>query len=72
MEDFGGWTAHGAWDDFINWPKFMSCERMAVVVDDNWHEFMSWLFAATAKIMHIEIRFFPTAKMADAWAWLRA
>jgi hypothetical protein len=71
MQDFTGWTAHGAWDDFVNWPKFMSCERMAIVVDDGWHEFMSWLLKVAAKIVHSEIKFFPTAKIADAWAWLR-
>ncbi|MDO9550534.1 MAG: STAS/SEC14 domain-containing protein [Methanoregula sp.] len=34
MQDFTGWTAHGAWDDFVNGPKFLSCERLAIVVDE--------------------------------------
>jgi SpoIIAA-like len=72
MDQFGGWTAHGAWDDFINWPKFMSVERMAVVIDESWHEFTSWLFSVVARVMHIEIRFFSKDQMADAWVWLRA
>ena len=72
MENFGGWTAHGAWDDFVNWPKFMACERMAVVIDENWHEFMTWLFKVFAGMAHIEIRFFRVSQMADAWNWLRA
>ncbi|PKL57756.1 MAG: STAS/SEC14 domain-containing protein [Methanomicrobiales archaeon HGW-Methanomicrobiales-5] len=72
MDNFGGWTAHGAWDDFINWPKFMSVERMAVVVDQNWHEFMTWLFQIASALTHMEIRFFRTTEMAEAWAWLQA
>lgn len=72
MENFSGWTAHGAWDDFISWPKVRSCERMAVVVDEDWHEFMSWLFTAYAKVTHIDIKFFRTAQLAEAWAWLKA
>ena len=72
MENFGGWTAHGAWDDFINYPRFMSCERMAVVIDDNWHDFMTWLFSVFARMTHAEIRFFKSAQMDDAWNWLKA
>ncbi len=72
MDQFAGWTAHGAWDDFINWPKFMSVERMAMVVDENWHEFTSWLFSVFAQITHIELRFFPKDQLTDAWVWLRA
>jgi len=72
MENFLGWTAHGAWDDFINWPKFRSVERMAVVIDENWDEFTSWLFKVFASLTHIEIRFFRKERLADAWDWLRA
>jgi hypothetical protein len=72
MEKFMGWTPHGAWDDFINWPKVMSIERMAFVIDENWHDFMSWLFRVFASIAHIEIRFFRKEQLADAWDWLRA
>lgn len=72
MEDFGGWTAHGAWDDFVNWPKFISIERMAIVIDENWHEFMTWLFKAIAGIVRIDMKFFRKDQLADAWAWLRA
>ena len=71
MDNFGGWTAHGAWDDFINWLKFMSVERMAVVVDQNWHEFMTGLFKIASSLIHMEIRFFRTTEMAEAWEWLR-
>lgn len=72
MENFEGWTAHGAWDDFINWPKFRAVERMAMVIDENWHEFMTWLFKAMATITHIDMRFFKEEQLAEAWDWLRA
>ena len=72
MDQFAGWTAQGAWDDFINWPKFMSVERMAIVVDENWHEFISWLFSVFAQITHIELKFFRKDQLTDAWVWLRA
>ena len=72
MENFGGWTPRGAWDDFINWPKFRSVERMAVVIDENWDEYMSWLFKFFAAFTHIEVRFFKKERLADAWNWLRA
>ena len=71
MEKFAGWTAHGAWDDFVNWPKFMAVERLAVVVDENWHDFMSWLFSVFAKMAHAKIRFFPAERIAEAWTWLK-
>lgn len=72
VENFEGWTAHGAWDDFINWPKFRAVERMAMVIDENWHEFMTWLFKAMATITHIDMRFFKEEQLAEAWDWLRA
>ncbi|KAF1074256.1 STAS/SEC14 domain-containing protein [Methanogenium sp. MK-MG] len=72
MKNFEGWTAHGAWDDFMNWPKFRSVERMAVLVDENWHEFTSWLFRVYATITGIEIRFFKNNQLSEAWDWLRS
>ncbi len=71
MENFEGWTAHGAWDDFINWPKFRSVERMAILVDENWHELISWLFTVFATVTGIEIKFFKKDQPAEAWSWLR-
>lgn len=72
MEHFEGMTAHGAWDDFMSWPKFRSVERMAFLVNDNWHEFITWLMGVYATITHTEIRFFQTEQLSEAWEWLRA
>jgi hypothetical protein len=71
MKNFGGWTIGGAWEDFINWPRFLSIERMAVVVDDSWDEWMTWLFRLFATI-GIDMRFFREERLDEAWAWLRA
>jgi len=72
MEDFKGWTARGAWDDFFNWPKFVAVERLAIVIDENWHDFMTSLFKAFARVTHMELRFFSRDRLEEAWAFLRA
>jgi hypothetical protein len=71
MENFDGWTAHGAWDDFTCCTKIGSIERMSIVVGENWHDFATWLFTTSAKIAHIEIKFFPMKQLPDAWEWLK-
>lgn len=71
MEKFEGWTAHGGWDDFINWPNFASINRLAVIIDENWHEFATWLFEFFAKITFIRIKFFREEQTDEAWEWLR-
>ncbi|UUX91142.1 STAS/SEC14 domain-containing protein [Methanoplanus endosymbiosus] len=50
MESFRGWTAHAAWDDFVNWPKVRAVRKMAIVFDGEWDEFMSWLFKSMASL----------------------
>jgi SpoIIAA-like len=70
MKQFGGWTLGGAWEDFLNAPKFFSIERMAVVVDESWDEWMTWLFRLFATI-GIEIRFFREERLDEAWKWVR-
>jgi SpoIIAA-like len=70
MKHFGGWTLGGAWEDFLNAPKFFSVERMAVVVDESWDEWMTWLFRLFAAI-GIDIRFFREERLQEAWNWVR-
>jgi hypothetical protein len=70
MKHFGGWTLGGAWEDFLNAPKFFSIERMAVVVDESWDEWMTWLFRLFATL-GFEIRFFREERLGAAWEWLR-
>ena len=71
MHFFRGWTAGGTWDDFVNWPKAKSIERMAIVFDGKWDEFMSWIFKSYAFVSHIDIRFFHEERHEEAWEWLR-
>ncbi|MBN2735250.1 MAG: STAS/SEC14 domain-containing protein [Methanomicrobiaceae archaeon] len=71
MDNFEGWTPLGAWDEFINWPKFQSIERIAIIVDENWHDLATWLFEVFAIIAHIEIKFFDKDRLLGGWAWIK-
>ncbi len=33
VEDFKGWTAGGAWEDFMTWPKFRHVPKFSIVGD---------------------------------------
>jgi hypothetical protein len=70
MKNFEGWTLGGAWEDFLNWPKFLSIERMAIVVDETWDEWMTRLFRLFATI-GIDLQFFREERLEDAWKWIR-
>jgi hypothetical protein len=70
MKGFEGWTPGGAWEDFLNWPKFLSIERMAIVVDETWDEWMTWLFRLFAAI-GIDLRFYREDRLEEAWEWIR-
>ena len=72
MENFEGWTVHGAWDDFMCWPKFRSVNRTAFLVDDNWHELATGVFKAFGALSQIDVRFFQMDQMPQAWEWLKA
>ena len=72
MENFEGWTPHAAWDDFINWPKIAAVNKAAIVFDEKWDEFMSWLFKSYALISHIDMKFFKEDRIDEAWEWLRS
>jgi hypothetical protein len=41
MEKFEGWTVGGAGEDLIIGPKFVSVEKLALVVDETWDEWMT-------------------------------
>ena len=43
VEYFGGWTQGGAWEELKGWPQFSKVERMAIVADDSWDEWMTWM-----------------------------
>ena len=72
MENFEGRNPRAAWDDFINWPKIAAVNETAVVFDEKWDEFMSWLFKSYAFISHIYMKFFKEDRIDEAWEWLRS
>jgi hypothetical protein len=71
VENFQGWTPGGAWEDLKNWPKFRSFERMALVGDESWDDFMTWMLQVFAVFTHTKLRFFRMERLGEAWDWLR-
>ncbi len=70
MEDFRGWDAHGAWDEF----KFESkhkkdLKRVAVVGDKKWEE---WASAISGFFTGSDVRYFDRNQMDEAWDWLES
>ena len=41
VEYFGGWTQEGAWEEMKRWPQMSKVERIAIVADDSWDEWMT-------------------------------
>jgi len=72
MEDFGGWTVGGAWEDFLLGPKFSAVEKMATVIDENWDEWITVMFKVFTALTGTEMKFFKKERLAGAWEWLRA
>jgi hypothetical protein len=71
MEKFEGWTVGGAWEDLILGPKFVSVEKLAVVVDETWDEWMTWLFRIFTALTRTETQFFRVERLTEAWEWIR-
>jgi hypothetical protein len=72
VEYFGGWTQGGAWEELTSWPQFLKVERMAVVADDSWDEWMTWMVRITGIFTGLLVRFFKAGKIEEAWDWLEA
>jgi SpoIIAA-like len=72
MEDFKGWTVGGAWEDFLLGMKFSVFEKMAMVIDESWDEWITLLFRAFTTLTGTELRFFKKERLAEAWEWIQA
>lgn len=72
VEYFGGWTEGGAWEELKGWPQFSKVERMAIVADDSWDEWMTWMVKITGIITGLSVRFFKAGRIEEAWDWLEA
>ncbi len=68
-DDFRGWDAKAAWDDFKYWREWKDdIERMVLVGDKKWEEWMSKL----AKLfMRSETKYYDQSQIEEAWEWLR-
>jgi hypothetical protein len=71
LERFEGWTVGGAWEDFTLVLKLPGIERIALVLDDTWDEWITWLFKAFATVTRTEFRFFRQDRNQEAWDWVR-
>jgi hypothetical protein len=72
MENFEGWTVGGAWEDFTLGPKFRDVEKLAVVVDETWDEWMTWLFRVFSAVTGMKLRVFKKERLTEAWDWLKS
>lgn len=72
MENFKGWTVGGIWEDLHLGTKLSKFEKMAVVIDDSWDEWITVLFKAFSTLTGTELRFFKKERMPEAWEWIRA
>jgi hypothetical protein len=70
VEYFGGWTQGGAWEELANMPQFAKVERMAIIADDSWDEWMTWMVRITGIFSGTQIQFFKAGRIEQAWDWL--
>jgi hypothetical protein len=69
FHDFHGWDMHALWDDI----KFatthcLAIERIALVGDKTWEK---WMAGVCKPFTMAKIRYFDTADIEAAWAWLQ-
>ncbi len=69
FHDFHGWDANALWDDIkfsvTHCTKF---DRIALVGDKAWEQ---WMAKVCQPFTMADVRYFDTAKIDDAWNWLR-
>ena len=70
IEYFGGWKTGGVWEEFKNWPLYSKIERTAIVADDSWAEWMSWMLMMFGMITGLSVKFFRLDQRENAWDWL--
>jgi hypothetical protein len=70
VEYFGGWTQGGVWEELKGWSQFPKVERMAIVADESWDEWMTWMVKITGIFTGLSVRFFKKGRIEEAWDWL--
>ena len=68
MHDFHGWDAGALWED-LKWDAshFNHIERLAVVGDSKWHQ---WMASFCKPFTTAKIRYFTPDKMDEARVWV--
>jgi hypothetical protein len=70
FEDFHGWDAHAAWDDFKFGVKYYAdFERLAFVGDKKWEE---WMARFCKPFTQASVKYFDADQAESAWAWVRS
>lgn len=68
MTDFLGWDPAAAWEDFrFDWEHGKQVERVAMVGEKKWQEWMTKLGAIIAAT---EVKYFDHADLASAERWV--
>ena len=68
FEDFHGWDLHAAWDDLqFGLRHYSDMERIAIVGDRKWEEWMTGLCKPFTKA---KVEYFDRSEAAAAWKWL--
>jgi hypothetical protein len=70
IEYFGGWKEGGVWEEFRNWSLFTRVERMAILADDSWDEWMTWAITIYSVLARMPVRFYRIDRTEEAWDWL--
>ncbi|SMF28278.1 SpoIIAA family protein [Pseudogulbenkiania subflava] len=68
FDDFHGWDLHAAWDDMVFGTRhYTDFERIAVVGDEKWQE---WMVKLVRPFTLASVRYFPREETPAAWAWI--
>jgi hypothetical protein len=69
MEDFKGWEAKAAWDDYEYWRKYgKDIELIAIVGNKRWED---WMAKLAKLFMKGGVKYFDESQLEDAWSWVR-
>jgi len=70
MQDFHGWEAGALWEDIkFDWKHFSDIERLAIVGDKKWEE---WMAKFCKPFTTATIRYFDAAQAEEAQVWIEA
>ncbi len=68
LEDFHGWDLHAAWDDLkFSVKHYSGFERIAMVGDRNWEE---WMASFCKPFTKAQVKYFDRLDVYAAWTWL--